>query len=103
MSNTMNAFTTYHSLLKEWHSVVARDIPLDQKQAECMLILHDRIDQMAWSRIRGENRPLRFYADMSALQKFLEPRTGIHDDFGRAAIYPGWRLVKNWLDSHVMR
>lgn len=89
----------YHELVDRWLAVVDRPISKEAKQAECMSLLREFIDSIAWARIRGINRPLRFYADMLVLQDLLRP-TFATDELGEVAIRPGYALVKEWLDDH---
>jgi hypothetical protein len=89
----------YSRLVDEWRSIVDRPLSKEAKQAECMAVLREFIDSVAWKRIRGTNRPLRFYADMLALQQLLRP-TMATDELGEVAIRPAYRLVNDWLEEH---
>ena len=91
----------YYHLVDQWRAIVDRPISKEAKRAECMSLLRGFIDSIAWSRIRGPNRPLRFYADMMALHDLLRPRFAT-DELGEVAIWPAYALVKNWLDEHTV-
>ena len=91
----------YFHLVNQWQAIVDRPISKDAKQAECMSLLREFIDRIAWTRVRGINRPLRFYADMLVLQNLLRPILAF-DELGEAAIKPGYALVTRWLDEHLV-
>jgi hypothetical protein len=86
-------------MVGRWREIVDRPNSREVKQADCMSVLGDFIDIIAWARIRGTNRPLRFYADMLVLQELLRP-TMATDELGEVAIVPAYILVSDWLDEH---
>jgi len=96
-----NIVQAYYHLVNQWQAIVDRPISKDVKQAECMSLLREFIDRIAWTRIRGINRPLRFYADMLVLQDLLRPILAT-DELGEVAIRPGYALVREWLDEHLV-
>jgi hypothetical protein len=89
----------YRELVDRWRAIRDRAISKEAKQAECMSLLREFIDGMAWTRRYGFNIPLRFYADMLVLEDLLRPRFAT-DELGEIAIWPGHALVKEWLDEH---
>ena len=93
LRTTAQAVEAYHHLVNQWRAIVDRPISKDAKQAECMSLLREFIDRIAWSRIRGINRPLRFYADMLVLRDLLRPVLAT-DELGEVAIKPGYALVE---------
>jgi len=96
-----NIVQAYYHLVNQWQAIVDRPISKDVKQAECMSLLPEFIDRIAWTRISGINRPLRFYADMLVLQDLLRPILAT-DELGEVAIRPGYALVREWLDEHLV-
>lgn len=92
----------YSEMVTQWRLIVERPISKEAKHDECMSLLREFIDGIAWTRIRGLDRPLRFYADMLVLQDLLRP-TFATDELGEVAIRPGYYLVKDWLDEHRRR
>jgi hypothetical protein len=93
------AHLAYYRIVNQWRAIVDRPLSKEAKQAECMAVLRDFVDSIAWTRIRGTNRPLRFYADMLVLQQLLRP-TFATDELGEVAIWPAYRLVNDRLDQH---
>jgi hypothetical protein len=89
----------YYRVVDQWRAIVDRPLSKEAKQAECMAVLCDYVDSIAWTRIRGTNRPLRFYADMLVLQSQLRPQFAM-DELGDVAIWPAYRLVNEWLEQH---
>ena len=92
----------YSELVNQRRAIVDRPISREAKHAKCMSLLREFIDGVAWTRVRGIDRPLRFYADMLVLQDLLRP-TFTTDELGEVAIRPGYYLVKGWLDEHRRR
>jgi hypothetical protein len=90
---------SYQNLVDQWRAIVAQPLPKEAKQAECMTVFRRFVNSIAWKRIRGANRPLRFYADMVVLQQLLRP-TFATDELGEVAIRPAYRLVSDWLDEN---
>ena len=95
----MDMRRAYYRMVDRWREIVDRPNSREAKQAECLSVLRDYIDGIAWARIRGPNRPLQFYADMLVLQELLRP-TFATDEFGEVAIRPAYALVRDWLDEH---
>ena len=93
------AYLDYYRIVHQWRAIVDRPLSKEAKQAECMAVLRDFVDSIAWKRIRGTNRPLRFYADMLVLQQLTRPSFAT-DELGEVAIFPAHRLVNDWLDEH---
>lgn len=91
--------SAYHELVKRWRAVRDRPISKEAKRAECMSLLREFIDEIAWARRHGPNVPLQFYADMLVLERLLQPRLAT-DELAAIAIWPGYFLVKEWLDDH---
>src|SRR5262249_43820316 len=89
----------YRELVKRWRAIRDRPISKEAKQAECMSLLREFIDGMAWTRRYGFNIPLRFYTDMLMLEDLLRPRFAT-DELGEIAIWPGYALVKEWQHQH---
>jgi len=92
------AHLAYYRLVDQWRAIVDRPLSKEAKQAECMAVFRDYVDSIAWTRIRGTNRPLRFYADMLVLQHLLNPMFA-NDELGEVAIRPAFGLVNDWLDQ----
>lgn len=92
----------YSELVNKWQLIVERPISKEAKHEDCMSLLREFIDGLAWTRTRGLDRPLRFYADMLVLEGLLRP-TFATDELGEVAIRPGYYLVKDWLDEHRRR
>jgi hypothetical protein len=90
---------SYQNLVNQWRVIVAQPLTKEAKQAECGAVFREFVNRIAWKRIRGANRPLRFYADMMVLQQLLRP-TFATDELGEVAIRPAYRLVSDWLDEH---
>jgi hypothetical protein len=86
-------------MVDRWREIADGPAPIEVKQAECASVLREFVERMAWARIRGANRPLRFYADMLVLQELVRP-TFATDEFGKIAIWPAYGLVTRWLDEH---
>lgn len=99
----MDAHVAYWSLVEKWREIVAQPLTLEEKKTACMSLLQDHINRTAWSRRRGPNRPLKFYADMHVLFRLLSPGPGSHDEFGQLALMPAAWFVKSWLQEHGFR
>src|ERR1041384_7563328 len=96
---TPRARLDYWRLVEQWQAIVGRDISKEAKQAECMAVLCEYVDTLAWGRIRGTNRAMRFHADMLVLHQLLTP-LNIGDELGQVAVFPAYRLVDQWLREH---
>ncbi len=95
------AHLDYYSLVDEWRAVLRQPLSREVKQAECIAALRNFIDCIARKRVRGTNRPLRFYADMLVLQQLLRPGLTM-DELSEVAIWPAYRLVNDWLEDHSL-
>jgi hypothetical protein len=91
----------YFRMVGQWRAIVDRPISKEAKQAECISVLRDFVERIAWKRIRGSNRPLRFYADMLVLRDLVRP-VFASDELGEVAIRPAYALVENWLAENMV-
>ena len=89
----------YRKLVKQWRAICDYPISKEAKRDECMLLLREFIDEIAWARRHGPTIPLRFYADMLVLEQLLQPRFAT-DELATTAIWPGDLLVQEWLEDH---
>ena len=89
----------YNRLVDQWRAIVDRSISKEAKQSECMAVLRDFVDNIARSRLRDPNRPLRFYADMLVLRDDLRSM-GSGNELGEIALMPAYRCVDDWLRDH---
>ena len=97
----MKITNEYFHMVSRWRAIVDRPISKEAKQAECVSVLRDFIEGIAWKRIRGSNRPLRFYADMLVVRDLVRP-VFAHDELGEVPIRPAYALVENWLDENMV-
>ena len=88
-------------MIGQWRAIVDRPISKEAKQAECMSVLRDFVEGVAWKRIRGSNRPLRFCADMLVLRDLVRPVLA-GDELGEVAIRPAYALVENWIGENMV-
>jgi hypothetical protein len=88
----------YWAMIGQWKSILATAKTDEEKRADCLAILRDHIDHLAYARAGQTNAPLRFYADMFVLARQLKPRRPF-DPLGRLAIMPAFDTVARWLNA----
>jgi hypothetical protein len=89
----------YWQLVDACRAIVAADLPDEAKEAACLSVLRDHMGRIALSRYGCRDVQLRFYADMLVLQDQLFPAFAT-DDLGRLAIWPMFRRINDWVESH---
>lgn len=92
--------TPYWVMVDEWRGIVDGPGSDEQKCHACMSVLCTYLCRLAHNRVRQENAPLRFYADMVVLRYDLTPHS-THDQLGRLAIHPASAAVRDWLAENA--
>jgi hypothetical protein len=91
-------FEWYGQLVNQWREIVAQPLPEEERRETCLALLRDHVSRRAMAHVRDVSS-LPFYAEMLCLRDQLRPRFA-NDDLGRIAIWPLYRAVEDWVQSH---